>query len=238
LSIEARLETADHAQNERGAPRRTLHLGVSGRFAGGEEATATVHNISATGMLVETTAPLTEGETIAVELPEAGDCQARIVWIDPPMHGCRFVEPLAPAALSAAQLRGAVRGKQGDALPVSEEFGARLHRLRTERGLSLAEVADRLGVSKPTVWAWEPRPAPGRACRSARRNPRRARTRRQRAGRGGRARPASDRPGLRRRPGAGADHDRTLRSSLCRIDLQVIHNRQKENVVNESRFSG
>jgi transcriptional regulator with XRE-family HTH domain len=155
LSIEARLETADHAQNERGAPRRTLHLGVSGRFAGGEEATATVHNISATGMLVETTAPLTEGETIAVELPEAGDCQARIVWIDPPMHGCRFDEPLAPAALSAAQLRGAVRGKQGDALPVSEEFGARLHRLRTERGLSLAEVADRLGVSKPTVWAWE-----------------------------------------------------------------------------------
>ena len=36
-----------------------------------------------------------------------------------------------------------------------DDFGARLHRLRRERGLSLGEIAARLGVSKPTVWAWE-----------------------------------------------------------------------------------
>ncbi len=71
------------------------------------------------------------------------------------MHGCRFDEALGPGALSAAQLRGAVRDSGESALPVTEDFGARLHRLRTERGLSLADIADRLGVSKPTVWAWE-----------------------------------------------------------------------------------
>jgi transcriptional regulator with XRE-family HTH domain len=37
----------------------------------------------------------------------------------------------------------------------AESFGARLQRLRKEQGLTLAQVAARLGVSKPTVWAWE-----------------------------------------------------------------------------------
>ena len=32
---------------------------------------------------------------------------------------------------------------------------ARLARLRRTAGLTLAEIATRLGVSKPTVWAWE-----------------------------------------------------------------------------------
>jgi transcriptional regulator with XRE-family HTH domain len=154
LSIEARFHTAD-PDDQRGAPRRTLYLGVSGRFAGGREGTATVHNISATGMLVESDAALGEGETIVVELPEAGERLAHVVWVDGPMHGCRFDEPLSPAALSAAQLRGAVHTPPGEPLPVTENFGARLHRLRTERGMSLADIADKLGVSKPTVWAWE-----------------------------------------------------------------------------------
>ncbi|KPQ21508.1 MAG: Helix-turn-helix domain/PilZ domain, partial [Porphyrobacter sp. HL-46] len=46
-----------------------------------------------------------------------------------------------------------------------ETLGARLGRLRREAGLTLAEVAARLGVSKPTVWAWEKgkaRPLPER----------------------------------------------------------------------------
>ena len=153
MSIEARFETVEQP-DERGALRRTLHLGVSGRFAGGAEGSATVHNISETGLLVETASPLTEGETITVELPEAGPQDAVVVWIDGPMHGCRFVDPIGAGALSAAQLRGAVKAPEG-ALPVTEGFGARLHRLRTERGLSLADIADKLGVSKPTVWAWE-----------------------------------------------------------------------------------
>lgn len=34
-------------------------------------------------------------------------------------------------------------------------LGKRLERLRRERGLTLARFADVVGVSKPTVWAWE-----------------------------------------------------------------------------------
>ena len=154
MSIDARFDVLNSA-DERGAVRRTLRLGVSGRFGEGQS-TATIHNISATGMLVETTATLTEGDAFAVSLPQAGERIARVVWVDAPMHGCRFDEPLSTGALSAAQLRGAVRGSSdSNALPVAEAFGARLHRLRVERGMSLSDVADKLGVSKPTVWAWE-----------------------------------------------------------------------------------
>lgn len=34
-------------------------------------------------------------------------------------------------------------------------LGRRLERLRRQRGLTLAHFADAIGVSKPTVWAWE-----------------------------------------------------------------------------------
>lgn len=153
MSIEARFDTA-YQTDQRSAPRRTLRLGINGRFAEGQSGLAIVHNISATGMLLETVTPLAEGESITVELPEAGECRAQIVWVDAPMHGCRFGEPLTPAALSAAQLRGAVRQPQGEPR-IAEDFGARLRRLRIERGLSLADIANKLGVSKPTVWAWE-----------------------------------------------------------------------------------
>ena len=46
-----------------------------------------------------------------------------------------------------------------------EALAARLGRLRREAGLTLADVAAALGVSKPTVWAWEKgkaRPLPER----------------------------------------------------------------------------
>lgn len=146
MTIEARFE--EHA-DERGASRRTLHLGVSGTF--GAQGAATVHNLSVTGLLIETAIPLAEGEIITVDLPQAGEQRATVVWSDAPMHGCRFGTPLTPAAVSAAQLRSAVLPEQASA----EEFGARLQRLRRERGLSLGDIAVRLGVSKPTVWAWE-----------------------------------------------------------------------------------
>ncbi|MGX7951847.1 helix-turn-helix domain-containing protein [Tsuneonella sp. HG249] len=153
MSIQARFE--ERPADERQAARRTLQLGVSGRFSTGGEGHVTVHNLSATGLLLETETPLAEGERISVDLPLAGERSAIVVWSDVPMHGCRFDEPLSSGALSAAQLQSAVRPSEVEDAISAEDFGTRLRRLRIERGLSLADIADRLGVSKPTVWAWE-----------------------------------------------------------------------------------
>jgi transcriptional regulator with XRE-family HTH domain len=145
------------------APRRRLQLTISGELASGEATSVVVRNISATGLLLESPVALAAGETITIELPEAGVIQARIVWNSGDLFGCQFAMPISAAALSAAMLRGtpaAETDSEADFSPRRDAhpnpaFGIRLQRLRKERGLSQAQVAASLGVSKPTVWAWE-----------------------------------------------------------------------------------
>ena len=147
--------------NKARAARRTLRLETEGALPTGEAARVLVHNVSQTGMLLECGEAIEPGETIAVALPHAGTLEARIVWSSGDLHGCQFDAPVSPATLSAAELRSAVGGAMaapaGRPAPVPETgtFGSRLQRLRKSRRLTLAQVADSLGVSKPTVWAWE-----------------------------------------------------------------------------------
>ena len=77
------------------------------------------------------------------------------------------VETLDQTALASVQLRAdPAELPVGPALEAPPEpLGVKLNRLRRERGLTLAQVASVLGVSKPTVWAWEKgkaRPLPDR----------------------------------------------------------------------------
>lgn len=146
--------------NDPGAPRahrRTLLLEALGATASGDSASVTVHNISQTGLLLDSDAELAVGDTIELDLPEAEIVEARVVWTSGRFAGCQFLVPLSSAALSAAQLRGAVEGEQSDfeSERSSQPFPRRLAELRKARGLTLAAIAQALGVSKPTVWAWE-----------------------------------------------------------------------------------
>lgn len=164
--------------SQRSTPRRALRLETSGFFAGAGEANVTIHNISAAGLLLETALLLAEGEQLALDLPEAGAVIATVVWRSEHLYGCAFAVPLGPAALAAAQLQGFAPGVPTRTYPAGiaaaappagaatgEGLGTRLNRLRREAGLTLADVANALGVSKPTVWAWEKgkaRPLPER----------------------------------------------------------------------------
>jgi len=159
------------AESQRTSPRRAVMLATSGRAAEGAEANVTVHNISAAGLLLETTLELGVGDQLTIDLPEAGEVDAVIVWRSQHLYGCAFAQALGRAALAAAQLRAEAspRALGGEAVPGADAFGPafgnKLNRLRRERGLTLADVADALGVSKPTVWAWEKgkaRPLPER----------------------------------------------------------------------------
>jgi hypothetical protein len=61
-------------------------------------------NLSLSGVLIDTAANLVVGETIQIELPEAGACPARIVWTEGNFFGCEFISPVSKAAVSAALL--------------------------------------------------------------------------------------------------------------------------------------
>lgn len=164
---------------QRSTPRRALRLETSGVFGGAREANVTIHNISAAGLLLETAQELVEGEQLALDLPEAGAVVATVVWRSERLYGCAFAAPIGNAALAAAQLQGFAPGTparpeaqtSGGPAPAqgaaanAEALAVRLGRLRREAGLTLADVAASLGVSKPTVWAWEKgkaRPLPER----------------------------------------------------------------------------
>ncbi len=168
MAIKARLQSGE---GQRANPRRSLRLDTSGRLDDGAETNVTVHNLSAAGLLLETSLTLSLGENLTIDLPEAGAVDAVIVWRSERLYGCAFATALSSAALAAVQLRALPPAEPAvqPTLPVREPFGpgigAKLNRLRRERGLTLADVASALGVSKPTVWAWEKgkaRPLPDR----------------------------------------------------------------------------
>jgi len=159
MAIGAHLEDSHNLMGQDRAPRRTLRLETHGATPSGATANVQVHNVSATGLLLESQVPLVAGEKIEIDLPHAGATWAKVVWASDNLFGCQFHTPISPATLSATQLRG-VAGQEVETPtarpPVPDEsFGYRLQRLRRQSGLTLSGVASRLGVSKPTVWAWE-----------------------------------------------------------------------------------
>lgn len=164
MAVAAHFEPTKPESAKNRAQRRRLLLETAGESGAGEFGEVTLHNVSASGLLLETAVALAPDEMIEVDLPEAGVQAARVVWSDGTFHGCRFDNPISAAALSAIELRAMPSGPTPLAGDESETFAARLHRLRKERGLTLAAIADQLGVSKPTVWAWEQgraKPTPG-----------------------------------------------------------------------------
>lgn len=149
-------------------PRRRLQLEVSSALPTGGAAQVLIHNVSSTGLLLETETALSEGERIDIDLPDLGPTAATIVWSDEKFHGGHFDAPLSVGVLSALELRSA-------APPLAltqpqESLASRLHQLRKTKGMTLDAVAQALGVSKPTVWAWEQgraRPSPERFAKIA-----------------------------------------------------------------------
>lgn len=139
--------------------------------AEGREADAVVHNLSQEGLLVECEIDLGIGDPIEIDLSSEHRVRARVMWHNESFYGCRFETPISAALLGAARLRAAPRSyeprEEDDAPSGSVEAGSdvdaeaqeslarRLRRLRKENGLSQGDLADRIGVSKPTVWAWE-----------------------------------------------------------------------------------
>jgi hypothetical protein len=100
-----RIDTPEVDGSEsRAAGRRALAL--NGRvLAGGQVLEAVIHNLSSTGMLIETSTDLAGETGLDIEIPEAGVVRADIAWQSETFFGCQFIQPLSRAAVSAAMLR-------------------------------------------------------------------------------------------------------------------------------------
>lgn len=168
MAVSAHLQPA---KTRRTSSRRALSLGASGRLKGSAEANVMVRNISEIGLLLETALDMSIGEGLTIDLPEAGAVDAIIMWRSGQLYGCAFEQALSSAALAAAHLKSDLIDRGPDSAAgdfgetIAPAFGKHLSRVRRERGLTLSDVAEALGVSRPTVWAWEKgraRPLPDR----------------------------------------------------------------------------
>lgn len=157
MPIHGTLEAQQDTDSQRGSARMRMRIEAPGSLSNGEGTTVVIHNLSATGMLIETTSELAIGQRLMVVLPETSDLAAIIVWRSGALAGCRFARPLSRATLSAAQLRNPLPSDVDPAIEsdLSETLPQRLRRLRQERGLSRAALSAKVGASTPSVWAWE-----------------------------------------------------------------------------------
>jgi DNA-binding transcriptional regulator YiaG len=153
--MHATITALQPSEDKRATPRRTLHLDVPGTTVTGVAGEVLVRDLSESGLLLETSVPLSEGEVIAIDLPGADATPATVVWAKAPLFGCKFEHPVARTVLSAAQLRSTPVTTSDDAVEPAETFAARFNRLREDRGISIAEIAAQMKVSKPTVYNWE-----------------------------------------------------------------------------------
>jgi transcriptional regulator with XRE-family HTH domain len=163
VAIAVELLGAPNQKGRRNAARREMKLRTRRSSAAGNATDALIRNLSTTGMLLETAADLAVGEKIAIDLPQMGNASAKIVWAGDDLFGCAFDSPLSEAAVSAAQLRSEPQSQSDEApLPalanINESphiLGQSIRRIRLARGLSLVEFAQKMQVSRPTIWSWE-----------------------------------------------------------------------------------
>lgn len=102
MGMLAHISLDPHSDEQRRTPRRTLRLDVEGG------ATATVRNLSETGLLIESLDALEVGDRVSLDLPVAGFAEARVIWARAPFYGCEFARPVSRAVVSAALLRAPI----------------------------------------------------------------------------------------------------------------------------------
>lgn len=105
LCAEIVTEITDGQTDRRGATRRTLRLGVPA-YLDEQASPATINDLSETGLMMQTSAPLEVDDHFEVELPEAGRIGARVVWQMDDRFGCQFDAPVPKSAVSASLLLG------------------------------------------------------------------------------------------------------------------------------------
>ncbi len=109
MTMLARIEANDIDADRRHGSRRLLKLAVPGSVPDRAGVDVLIHDLSHSGLLIETSAELAVGARLKVELPEAGTTDAAVMWGNGRYFGCRFDSPIAPRVLSAAQLMSAAR---------------------------------------------------------------------------------------------------------------------------------
>ncbi len=99
MSVPAKLKKT--SSDDRDAERYRLAISTVGEIGDRETLAIAIHDLSASGFLIKTSAPLAIGAEITVELPGIGRHEARILWTNGHFCGGTYATPLSPAETDA-----------------------------------------------------------------------------------------------------------------------------------------
>lgn len=115
MAILAELDLEPKTNERRGSVRRQIRLITEGTLPSSATARVIIRDLSVSGLLIESPAPLAVDEVLAVNLPEVGQVEASVAWASGHYFGCKFSIPVPVAAVSAAQLMSPAPRVEGDA---------------------------------------------------------------------------------------------------------------------------
>lgn len=145
---EAKIETSIDNRKRR---RHALLLEAEGRGNDTASGAVLVHDISDTGLLVETTYALAIGEVIEVNHPCTGVLmEAEIMWAAGQIYGCKFTRERTQAAISAELIGGCfslTHAVATDAVIGTPKGGTACHEASTERPLRGQKWSINLGLA-------------------------------------------------------------------------------------------
>jgi hypothetical protein len=145
LALLAQIRIEEKIVDQRGTVRRAVNLDVQATVGAGAHH-ARVHDLSRTGLLIETDARLAPGDTVEIALPHVELVNAQVVRARGRLFGCRFEQPIATAALSAALLRSPFEtASTSEVIAEVRDFAARedfvLNSPSVSDGASIAAMA-------------------------------------------------------------------------------------------------
>jgi hypothetical protein len=103
-ALRAQLDPKTVRSSNRTANRRMLHLPAEGVTNSGTS-DVLILDMSVSGLLLETSGDLSEGDAIDLDLAETSGVRAIVRWSSGQLFGCQFQQPISTAAVSAALLR-------------------------------------------------------------------------------------------------------------------------------------
>lgn len=111
--------------------RRRLRF-LSQATIGREAVEVQIHDLSPSGLLIETSAHMSVGDVLDVDMPETEPVSAIVVWSRDNLYGCKFVTPVPEMVISAALIKSVPLERDAD-LP-ADMFADALDGIEKEAG--------------------------------------------------------------------------------------------------------
>ena len=141
----AHLESSGVQPDRRASERHFLKLRVPGSTPAEASVVVLIHDLSRTGLLIETSANLAVGADLEIDLPQTGVRQARVVWNGGHYFGCQFHEAISKGGVSAALLKSPTEADPSEPAYEDSWVEEEKYQLRTRAaiiiGLALASWA-------------------------------------------------------------------------------------------------